>query len=142
MDNIVNIPSSMKPEDGRFGSGPSKIRPEQVDALERGGKTLLYALDTGGYDDEMRAVLSRFCFDAVVLEGTCGLTRRDPGGHMNAQKDREMVRYLESHGLLRAGARVYLSHLSPHWAPPHDAYAPMMAAEGMTVAYDGLTVRV
>ena len=41
MDNIVNIPSSMKPEDGRFGSGPSKIRPEQVDALERGGKTLL-----------------------------------------------------------------------------------------------------
>ena len=33
MDNIVNIPSSMKPEDGRFGSGPSKIRPEQVDAL-------------------------------------------------------------------------------------------------------------
>ena len=110
--------------------------------IERGGKTLLYALDTGGYDDEMRAVLSRFCFDAVVLEGTCGLTRRDPGGHMNAQKDREMVRYLESHGLLRAGARVYLSHLSPHWAPPHDAYAPMMAAEGMTVAYDGLTVSV
>ena len=47
MDNIVNIPSSMKPEDGRFGSGPSKIRPEQVDALERGGKTLLTPADAG-----------------------------------------------------------------------------------------------
>ncbi|KAB7790543.1 phosphoserine transaminase [Bifidobacterium leontopitheci] len=41
MTNIVNIPESLLPEDGRFGSGPSKIRPAQVEALERGGRTLL-----------------------------------------------------------------------------------------------------
>lgn len=40
------------------------------------------------------------------------------------------------------GGYFYLSHLSPHWAPPHDVYAPMMAEEGMTVAYDGLSVEV
>jgi phosphoserine aminotransferase len=29
----IEIPASLKPSDGRFGSGPSKVRPEQVAAL-------------------------------------------------------------------------------------------------------------
>lgn len=40
MANIV-IPSSMLPEDGRFGSGPSKIRPEQIQELVAGASTVL-----------------------------------------------------------------------------------------------------
>ena len=32
MSDIV-IPDSIKPRDGRFGSGPSKVRPEAVEAL-------------------------------------------------------------------------------------------------------------
>jgi phosphoserine aminotransferase len=30
---VLTIPDSMKPKDGRFGSGPSKVRPEQLQAL-------------------------------------------------------------------------------------------------------------
>ena len=41
MANTVKIPKDMLPEDGRFGCGPSKIRPEQVNALDAGGTTLL-----------------------------------------------------------------------------------------------------
>lgn len=41
MSNTIAIPQSMLPEDGRFGSGPSKIRGEQVDALAAGATTLL-----------------------------------------------------------------------------------------------------
>lgn len=37
----ITIPTDLLPADGRFGSGPSKVRPEQVDALVRGGRTLL-----------------------------------------------------------------------------------------------------
>lgn len=37
----ITIPPSMLPEDGRFGSGPSKIRPEQVQALDTGATTVL-----------------------------------------------------------------------------------------------------
>ena len=37
----VNIPASLKPSDGRFGSGPSKIRTEQIAALDAGATTLL-----------------------------------------------------------------------------------------------------
>ena len=33
MDTAIIIPAGLKPADGRFGSGPSKIRPAAVDAL-------------------------------------------------------------------------------------------------------------
>jgi len=37
----IRIPDELLPGDGRFGSGPSKVRPEQVDALVAGARTLL-----------------------------------------------------------------------------------------------------
>ena len=37
----IVIPASLLPRDGRFGSGPSKIRPEQITALAAAGRTLL-----------------------------------------------------------------------------------------------------
>ena len=46
MTITLSIPESLKPEDGRFGSGPSKIRPEQIAALDAGATTcLLYTSD-------------------------------------------------------------------------------------------------
>src|SRR5258708_27725217 len=40
MSNLV-IPARLKPKDGRFGSGPAKIRPEQLAALADSGATYL-----------------------------------------------------------------------------------------------------
>ncbi len=37
----LTIPADLKPADGRFGSGPSKIRPEALDALAATGTSLL-----------------------------------------------------------------------------------------------------
>lgn len=37
----ITIPQSILPEDKRFGSGPSKIRPEQVEALGQAAHTVL-----------------------------------------------------------------------------------------------------
>ena len=37
----IVIPTELKPADGRFGSGPSKVRPEAVAALERAAPGLL-----------------------------------------------------------------------------------------------------
>ncbi|HEY9524446.1 MAG TPA: phosphoserine transaminase [Thermopolyspora sp.] len=40
MADIV-IPTDIKPADGRFGCGPSKVRPEQLTALAAAGKSLM-----------------------------------------------------------------------------------------------------
>ncbi len=37
----LTIPDSLKPADGRFGSGPSKVRPEQIEALGGIARTVL-----------------------------------------------------------------------------------------------------
>lgn len=37
----LKIPAELLPKDGRFGAGPSKVRPEQMEALSRAGANLL-----------------------------------------------------------------------------------------------------
>jgi phosphoserine aminotransferase len=37
----LRIPADLLPADGRFGCGPSKVRPEQLDALVAAGRTIL-----------------------------------------------------------------------------------------------------
>ncbi|MGL4745184.1 MAG: aminotransferase class V-fold PLP-dependent enzyme, partial [Dermatophilaceae bacterium] len=37
----ITIPADLLPQDGRFGSGPSKVRPEQVEYLASIGRTVL-----------------------------------------------------------------------------------------------------
>jgi phosphoserine aminotransferase len=39
--DAIEIPAALLPADGRFGSGPSKVRPAQVEALAAVGRTLL-----------------------------------------------------------------------------------------------------
>jgi phosphoserine aminotransferase len=40
-DTSITIPANLLPQDGRFGAGPSKVRPEQIDALSAASKTIL-----------------------------------------------------------------------------------------------------
>ena len=39
--DTVTIPSDLLPADGRFGAGPSKVRPEQTEAVSRASSTLM-----------------------------------------------------------------------------------------------------
>ncbi|WP_404393545.1 phosphoserine transaminase [Humibacillus xanthopallidus] len=41
MTQPITIPAELLPADGRFGSGPSKVRPEQLDYLSSLGRTVL-----------------------------------------------------------------------------------------------------
>ena len=40
-DTVLQIPESLKPADGRFGSGPSRIRPEQLARLPQEGAAIM-----------------------------------------------------------------------------------------------------
>ena len=40
-ETTLEIPAELRPADGRFGCGPSKVRPEQLDALATRGKALM-----------------------------------------------------------------------------------------------------
>ena len=36
---------------------------------------------------------------------------------------------------------MYLTHMSPHWCPPHDWYEAIARSEGVNLAYDGSKLR-
>jgi phosphoserine aminotransferase len=61
---MIVIPAELRPADGRFGSGPTKVRPEQVAALAAAGSNLL---GTSHRQAPVRAVVQR------VREGLAGL---------------------------------------------------------------------
>ncbi len=111
--------------------------------LERDGKRLLYALDTGGFETEMLKIIHSYSYDAVVMEGTFGLSRIERYiGHQTLDKNKAFRSELIEKGCIRPDTPFYLTHLGPHWTPPYDLYAPLAAKEGFTVAYDGLTIEI
>ena len=110
--------------------------------IERGGKRLLYALDTGGFVPEMMELILSHRYDAVVMEGTFGLNATPQTGHMNTEKNIEFRELLLEKGCIQAETPFFLTHMAPHWTPPYDIYAPMMAEKGFIVAYDGLVAEI
>ena len=110
--------------------------------IERGGKTLLYALDTSGYDDDMLEIILSRKYDGVVMEGTFGLNGTDNDGHMNMRKNIVFRDMLLEKGCISEGTPFIITHMCPHWTPPHDVYAPMMAEKGFIVAYDGMVFEI
>lgn len=116
--------------------------------VRRGGSTLLYALDAGGYDEDQLAVLARFRFDCVVMEGTFGLgAYRDEAlsrpvgqGHMNLRKNRTLRAFLLENGCMTEDTPCVLSHLCPHYTPLHEAFEAVARQAGMMAAYDGMQI--
>lgn len=110
--------------------------------FSRAGRTLLYALDCGGYDEDMLDILKRHRFDCVVLEGTFGHMPVTFPMHQNKEKNLRMLNFFDENHLWADQPRMVLSHMAPHWTPPHDQYSREMAAYGIEVAYDGLTIEI
>lgn len=110
--------------------------------LQRGGKTLLYATDGDAYPPEMEAILRGHRFDCVIAEGTFGLLDKDLDGHRGLQKNIAFLRFFDENGLWAGAPQMVITHVSPHWAPPHDQYAPLLQSHGMELAYDGMTLEV
>ena len=109
--------------------------------IERDGRAILYALDTGWFLPETLAAIERHQFDLAVVEGTFGYGAEDEC-HMNFRKLEEARRHFDEKQLLRPDALFCTSHLAPHFMPVHDEIAPVLAERGITVAYDGMRVEL
>ena len=61
---------------------------------------------------------------------------------MNTARNIAFRSLLLEHGCIGESTPVFLTHMAPHWTPPYDQYAPMMAEKGFTVAYDGMVAEI
>ena len=109
--------------------------------IQKDEKMLLYALDSGSYDEDQFALIQEYQYDAVIMEGTTGLNEQY-GGHMCLVNNIRIRDRLKENKCLRENSRFLLTHLSPHWCPPHDWYESIVASEGLELAYDGLQIEI
>jgi len=112
-------------------------------AIERDGRALFYATDTGPLTEDAWTVLRDWggAFHAVALDHTFGFRDR-AAHHLNADQFVETVARLRGEGRLAAGCRVFAHHLGHHSNPDHDALVASAGERGYEVAFDSLTVAV
>lgn len=109
--------------------------------VQNEGRTFLYALDTGDFAEDQFELVARYQYDAIIMEGTFGLNELH-GTHMCLVDNIKMRDKLEKRGCLKPGCRFILTHMSPHWCPPHDWYESIVEAERMELSYDGRQVEI
>jgi phosphoribosyl 1,2-cyclic phosphate phosphodiesterase len=105
--------------------------------IQRGGRTILYGLDTGWFLPETYEAIKEFRYDLVILEATFGDSRASDG-HFNFDLLRKARAAFGQDGLLSENGIFCATHFCPHFSPPHDLVAHRLAQEGIVAAYDGM----
>ena len=111
--------------------------------IRRGGKTVLIANDTGWLADEAWHMLDNIRLDTVVIECTIGF--RNPDANKTHQGFNTTVKFREKLIEMRClapDAPAYVTHFSHNGYALHEELQARFFPEGMTVAYDGLSVEI
>ena len=106
--------------------------------IQREGKTFLYALDTGWFLPESYAEIARHRYDLVVIEGTFGFGV-DSEQHMSFKADRGPAPLREGR-TPQAEVRPSWRRISARTSPRCMMRPRLWSPEGITLAYDGMTV--
>lgn len=110
--------------------------------LELDGRTLFYGLDSSFVLPRTFDVLGRYVFDVAILDATFGDMQIDPAtsGHLNFAMLRQTIEQFRQTNLFQDGARIVAAHLSRCYVDPHDLVVDKLSEQGITLAYDGMTV--
>ena len=107
--------------------------------ITRKNLTFLYLSDTGWPFDKTFDALKNYRYDFIITEGTFGFGA-DSSAHMGFEKNLRLLYFFNRNNLWKNNPDYYVTHMSPHWCPPHDRYSPIAAKYGLTIAYDGLAL--
>lgn len=110
--------------------------------IEREGRRLLYATDTGFYPKEVFEFLAGKEIHAMVVECTDGFHKTPYVGHMDLAQCVELVsRLRESHALID-GAQVFTTHHSAGGGATHEELSDALRPYGIAPGFDGLSFEV
>ena len=113
---------------------------------DRRGRTFLYAVDTGWYDESTWEYLreNRPVFDYVIMECTYGDHElpRHQSGHLDYKNMLEMVETLGALGCISVDTPIYLTHICHLHSKTHEETEAMLLGCGWNIhtGYDGLVI--
>lgn len=106
------------------------------------GATLLYATDTGWYEDATRNFLRSTKFDGVVIECTNGPKESDYTGHLGIAQVLALREEWIQSGSLAPESPFVTTHFSHHGGLMHDELEAALAPHKIKPAYDGMRFTV
>jgi phosphoribosyl 1,2-cyclic phosphate phosphodiesterase len=110
--------------------------------VERDGKTLLYATDTGVWPEETFDFLRNVKLDLLVIECTDGFCASEYPGHLDIKECVMVVNRLRAQGTLAPDAPVYTTHHSVRGRARHCDLERVLRPHGIEPGFDGLKVDV
>lgn len=151
IEQKLNLRVTQIAPDQEFTVGPyhivtvaaSHVPEAMLFLIERDGRRLFYATDTGPLAEEAWATLERASgpIHAVALDHTFGYGKRY-SGHLNADQFGEQLARLRATGVLADDARIFAHHIAHHSNPPYPEMLDFTTTRGYDVAYDGLSIEV
>lgn len=138
----------------RFRVGEYRILPLCADhgpdtspviySIERDGKRLLYAHDTGIFPEEtFKALGKEGHYDLISLDctGCTGSPSVYRNNHMCMVTHEEVISRLRSLGAVDDSTRIVVNHFSHNGGQTYDELAEEAEKRGVTVSYDGLEIK-
>ena len=110
--------------------------------IERAGRTLIYATDTGVWGPESWEFLETKRADGLVIECTDGFVPTTYTGHLDIKTCIEVVDRLRAMGVLSDSTPVVTTHHSHQGDGTHAELTRALAPHGIDVGYDGRFVEV
>ena len=112
--------------------------------IEAYDQTIYYDLDSSYVIPATLERLSHFRFDIAVMDATFGPLEIDPAqsGHMSWKMLDETIAEFREASCIDDETIIIADHLSPGSVEPYDKIVNVLAARGITLAYDGLKVEL
>ena len=110
--------------------------------IEKDGKRLLYAHDTGIFPEKSWQYLSEYkkSFDFVSIDCTSMLLKGYNRHHLGLDGDVMVIDRLRNLGLIDSNTKIYANHFSHNGRATHDELVTAASEYGFGVTYDGLEV--
>lgn len=106
------------------------------------GKSLLYATDTGVWDEPTWEFLSGIKLDGLVLECTEGFELTPYNGHLDIEEFAEVVERLRKLGVVHNQTKVVSTHHSHNGKATYDELVEALGKIGAIAGYDGLRIEL
>lgn len=104
-------------------------------------KTLLYATDTGIYDDVWIKKITNYKFNCIILDGTNVFTDTSPN-HLNIKGIEIMKEKFYDNGNIYDDTEIICTHFSHEGLPLHDDLAKRLSEYNIITAYDGMVIEL
>jgi len=135
-----------------FRHGPYSIMPvkathiEDEDCqnliIEKDGKRILYATDTGIWPEKTFQFLRSYRFDLLIIECTDGFVESTYNGHLNIDGVLQVVGRLRADGILDGQSQVVTTHHGHHGNARHCDLESVFAEHNIVPGFDGMLIEI